>query len=170
MRFYTASLEKFKIQCDSVVFVFKPREFTFVNDHLAAFVAETVKYRGVFSVPDDCQEDDDIFRKKKRRALLDYLGIWLRERIINFLAYQDELRKKGATIVEDPRLVRALKWQSELRQVLGAEAPIEEELSFLETKRTENTQSVEEVKPVEPSFAEVAVEKKGRRKSLEAQA
>ena len=105
---------------------------------------------------------EEAFDAEKRKALLAYLGITLRERIVNFYAYQDDLRKKGATITADPRFDRALRWEKELRQVLSAEAPIEEELSFLETKRVENTESKEEeLEEVEASFTEPK-QKRGR--------
>jgi len=136
-----------------VVLVFKPQSYTEVPDDLANFVEEGLNTRGVFKAPLGMSEE--AFDAEKRKALLAYLGITLRERIVNFYAYQDDLRKKGATITADPRFDRALRWEKELRQVLSAEAPIEEELSFLETKRVENTESKEEeLEEVEASFTE----------------
>lgn len=149
MRFYTASLEKFKIQCNSIVLVFRPRQFTQVPDDLANFVMEQVKYRGVFSVPSDIAEDSPEFEKRKRDSLLQYLGITLRERIVNYYAMQDDYKRRGVTLLPDAAFQRALRWEKELREMLQSQAPIEEELSFLEAKRVENTQAP---KMEEPSF------------------
>ncbi len=148
MQMFNASLERFKCQCDNVVLVFKPNAGTEVPDHLVNFVYERFKDKGVFKAPVNMAED--AFEAEKRKALLLYLGITLRERRVNYLAYQDALRKVGATITPDPYFERSLRWEKELREMLNQVAPIEEELSFLEMKQIKATQIKEE--EVEPSF------------------
>lgn len=162
MRLYNASLEKFKIQCNSFVLVFRPKEFTNCPDDIVNFAYEQVKDRGVFIVPPDVTEDSDEFKKRKRQALLSYLGITLRERIVNYYAMQDDFKRKGVTLQPDVQFSRALRWEKELRQLLENEAPIEEELSFLEAKRTENTQSKEPEKEQSFSEDENSPRKRGR--------
>lgn len=155
-RMYTASLEKFKIQCNSIVFVFRPRTFTKIPNDLVPFILQQIANRGVFLVPDDVAEGSQEFNKRKREALLAYLGVWLRERIVNHLAQQDDFRRKGVTLLADARFERAIRWEKELRQELQSFAPIEEELSFLEEKRTENTVLPNSKPDVEESYSESA--------------
>lgn len=138
MRMHNASLERIKTQCNSRVIIFEPRGFTEVPDSLVEYLYKDFKNKGVFPAPIEMPEEQ--FLAEKRKALLAYLGITLRERIANHAAYEDELRKRGATILEDPKFKRAKRWEKELREVLEQEAPIEEELSFLEAERTKNTQ------------------------------
>ena len=129
MKMYNTSMEGFKCQCDSKVFVFKPRESTEVPESLTGFLYERYKDSGIFII---LPEDTPLQVKKKARdALLSYLHGALRERIINFNAEADEARRRGATLPKSSLFERALRWDKEIRIKLEVEAPIERELSFL---------------------------------------
>lgn len=151
-RMFNASLEKVRTQCNSIGFTFKPRSFTKVNFELVPFLLEQVKNKGIFLVPDDIEEGSPAFAKREREALLNYLGITLRERIINYMAMQDDYRRKGVELLPDKRFKRAVRWEEELRKELEAFAPIEEELSFLDLKRIKDTQLPEKEEDRELSF------------------
>lgn len=132
---FNASLEKFKIQCDSKVFVFNPRESTEVPDYpmeLVGFVYAQTKDRGVFPIYPNMSEAD--IKKAERQALINYRSGFLNERIVNYIAQQDEFKKNGITLSEDPRFKRAKRWSEEILKKLELEAPLEQELSFLEEK------------------------------------
>lgn len=130
MLMYNTSLETFDHQCNSIVFKFFPRQATNVPDDLKDFVYESLKARGVFPlIPGKTPEE---IKKDARNAMISYLKGTIEERITNFIAQMDEFKKKGVTVDEDPRLTRAKRWKKELIAVLEMEAPIEEELSFLD--------------------------------------
>lgn len=162
MRFYNATLEKVKKQFDSRVFVFNAHGFTEIPEYLIPFVVEALKDKGIFKAPEEMSEAE--FDEAERQALIAYKGITLRERNVNYLAYQDDMRKKGATLLPDPRHERCIRWDKELGEILSQKAPIEEELSFLEARRLKNT-VLEEAQEVETSFAP---KKRGRPAKVEA--
>lgn len=149
MKMFNASLEDFEKQFDSRVFVFKhaaydengkpTQGFIEIPDHLIRFVEEALKDKGVFVVPPEMS--DAQFEAAKRKALISYLNITLRERIVNFLSFEDDQRKKGASLISDPRFERAKRWTIELREALEQQAPIDEELSFLPPKKVTETKT-----------------------------
>ena len=129
MKMYNTSLDTFKTQCDSRTYVFRPKEATEVRDDLALILEDRLKDYGVFVIrPEDSLET---IKKKTRAALLAYRNGRLRERIGNFMARQDEERLRGATHVMNPAFDRALRWDKEITALLELEAPIEQELTFL---------------------------------------
>lgn len=143
-----------------------------VPDNLAPFLYNQFNLRGLMMA--SARVGTAEFKKAHREALIKYLGIYLRERIVNFMAFEDEMRRKGARIIPDPRFERALRWEKELRELLNKDAPIEEELSFYESKRVEGSTIPEgalslqdgEVEVVQESFLEEPVKpvKRGRPK------
>ena len=133
MKLYNASLESFKLQCDSKVFRFHPRSFTEVPDDLANLVYEMKKDWGVFIVYPGMSKEAK--KQAVRTALLSYLGGALHERIKNYASQADEFRKKGITLEDNKHSKEAKRWDKEIREVLEMEAPIYEELSYLDAKR-----------------------------------
>jgi len=134
-KMFNTSLEDFAIQCDSKFFQFNKRSSTLVDDHLVQFVYAQTKDRGVFPVYPSMTKDQ--VKKEARLALLSYLDATLRQRIRNYIAQQDDYKKKGITWTDDVRLTRAIRWEKEIVDMLEMEAPIHEELSFLSAKRRE---------------------------------
>lgn len=132
-KMFNTSLEDFSIQCDSKFFQFNKRSSTMVDDHLVEFVYAQTKDRGVFPVYSSMTKDE--IKKGARKALLCYLDATLRQRIRNYIAQQDDFKKKGITWSDDPRLTRAIRWEKEIVAMLEMEAPINEELSFLDAER-----------------------------------
>lgn len=135
VKMFNVSLEDFKIQCDSKVFVFKKRSATLVDDYLVQFVHEQTKDRGVF--PIYLSMDKAAIKKAARTAMLLYLSGTIQQRIRNYASQHDDFRKKGVTFANSPHYERALRWEKEIIAMLEIEAPIHEELSFLDTERRE---------------------------------
>lgn len=133
MKMFNASLEAFKVQCNSIVFRFNPRSFTRVPDELWPFLYAQFKDRGVFAVMPSMSKQE--VKEAHRQALLSYLSGHLRERIANYTSQEDEFRKKGITFKRHPRFEEALRWEIEIREMLEMERPIETELSFLDAER-----------------------------------
>lgn len=131
-KMFNTTLEDFMIQCDSKVFIFTKRASTLVDNHLVEFVYAQVKDRGVFPLYPSMTKDE--IKQEKRKAMLSYLKSTLRQRIRNYIAQQDDFKKKGVTYSNDVRLDRAIRWEKEIIAILEVEAPIHEELSFLDAK------------------------------------
>lgn len=131
IKMYNTSLESHDVQCNSKVFKFLPRSSTLVPADLVYFVYEQMKYRGIFPVLPNMSEDDK--KKAYREAMITYLNGDLRERISNYLAEEDEQRKRGVTNpLRHHKLKQALNWQKEITALLEIEKPIEEQLSFMD--------------------------------------
>lgn len=140
MKIFNASLDKFQIQCNSLVFQFNPRSYGVMGkdnknipDELVPFIVNQFKDRGVFAVSPSMSKDE--LKEAHRTALLSYLGGCLKERVTNYTSQEDEFRKKGVTFRRHPRFEEALRWEQEIRELLEMERPIEEELSFLDVER-----------------------------------
>lgn len=133
MKMFNASLEKYKVQCNSIVFRFEPRSFTVVPDELWPFLYTQLKDCGVFAVKPSMAKEQ--VKEEHRTALLAYLSGRLAERIVNYTSQEDEFRKKGITFKRHARFDEALRWEQEIRQILEMERPIEVELSFLNEER-----------------------------------
>ncbi len=129
MKMFNASLERFKFQCDSIVFRFEPRSAIEVPDRLVEFVYNAHKHYGVFPIYPSMTQDD--IKKAHREAMKSYLYGRIRDRILNYQSMVDDYKKRGVTIEKDARFERALRWDKEIRTYLNIEAPLEEELSFL---------------------------------------
>lgn len=132
-KMYNTSPEDFNIQCDSKFFIFKKRASTLVDDTLVPFIVAQTKDQGVFPIYPSMTKDE--IKKGARTALLCYLEATLRQRIRNYIAQQDDYKKKGVTWAEDVRLTRALRWEKEIIEMLEMEAPINEEISLLSAER-----------------------------------
>jgi len=133
MKMYNASLDSFQIQCDSVVYQFRPRQFTNVSDALWPLIYNQYKDRGIFAVPPSMTVEEK--KKAHREALLQYLGTTLRERIVNYNSQEDDFRKRGVTFKRHLKHEEALRWDEEIRAMLEMEAPIDERLSFISAEK-----------------------------------
>lgn len=129
VKMVNASLDSFKLQCNSKVFKFEPRSSVKVPLDLVDFMMNQLRDKGVFPVYPTMTAEQ--VKSAERSALISYLNGALRERIINYYSQQDDYKKRGVTLQDDPRFKRALRWDKEIRAKLELESPIEEELSFL---------------------------------------
>jgi len=143
-----ATLENYRTQCDSFVVVF-PKRGTYkevinaetgavletidlsiveVPDRLAPLLAEQMKSKGVFIVPNNPAE----FEEAERKALINYLNGRLRTRRNNYLLQKDEFERKGATFQFSEEFEEAIRWDREIRHILNQQRPIRDSGSFLE--------------------------------------
>ncbi len=148
MKAFNASLDSFKVQCNSVVFKFTARGAIIVPDELAPFIYNQFKERGVFLIRPSMTREE--VKEAHRQALLEYLSGTLEERIRNYTSREDEDRKRGITIQRHPKFEEALRWKAEIIELLEMERPIEVELSFLDAERRKKLgfgkESIQEVK------------------------
>lgn len=160
VKMFNTSLETYETQCNSKVFKFLPRQSTPVPADLVYYIYEQMKYKGVFPILPNASLEDK--KKAYREAMLAYLGGDLRERISNYLAEEDEQRKRGVTNpLRHRRLNQALNWQKEITALLEIDSPIEEQLSFLDAaKRKElgiTDENIQKFEDAEDIFSSVAM-------------
>lgn len=128
------TLEKVKWQCDGSVYIFEPRSETKIPQPLAQFLNAQCGFKGLVALPPMYEKGDQSWRMAERAGLLSYLSGALSERKRNYEAQMDEYKKRGVTLDESPRYKECIRWMKEIRHKLEMEAPIEEELSFLESE------------------------------------
>lgn len=142
------TLENYKTQCDSRVFIF-PKMGTYkevinadtgavlekkdlsivdVPERLAPLLAEQMMTKGVFLIPENPNE----FEEAKRQALIRYVNGRLKTRITNFVMQKDEYERRGSTFQFSDEFEEAIRWDKEIRHVLNQQRPIRESGSFLE--------------------------------------
>lgn len=129
---FNATLEPVEWQCDGVFYMFQPRKIAEIPAHIASFLEVQCRRKGVVPLPHGIDQAHPDFKGFERRALIAYLNGDLRERARNYQAEADEYKRKGVTLEEHRRFKEAMRWAKEIRHRLEMEAPIEEELSFLD--------------------------------------
>lgn len=137
IKFFNATLDTIKIQCDSKVFRFVPRGTTEVPFSLVYVLEAQVKDKGVFPVYPYYSQDQ--IKQKELEALRHYKDQGdLKSRLVNFFAYVDEMKKRGVTLDDSPEMRRAIRIKKELEVYLKENHADEVELSFFdEDKRKE---------------------------------
>ena len=122
---FNVSFETWLIGIDSKYFTFEPRCLTSVPDKFIWIIEAEYTQNGLVVI----RPGDDL-KQKEREGLLAYLKL-LEMRIENFQLELDERKKRGVTVLEEPKpMLKAMKWKAEIIEKLEIEAPIEEVPSF----------------------------------------
>lgn len=163
IQFVNTTLEKFKIQCNSKVYVFEPRSTTMVPYNEAKLVSDHVRHRGVAVIFPTMTEE------QKKGAIGTALSVYrkagtLFNRLKNNKAYMDDFKRRGIEIEKPEGQEEAEIWAKEIDFLLGTEFKTKSNASFLsdaerEVAKIERENAVE-IKLQLPSVDKIKVQEK----------
>lgn len=129
---FNATLEKWPIVLTSRYFAMEPRSVTKVPEDMAWMVERFHNHKGLFIV----RFGDDI-KSQERQALIKYRS-FLNARIKRFQSWLDQMKLEGKTVDKPKLMLRYERWFDEVTKKLEIEAPLDQELSYLDDDHMKN--------------------------------